>query len=82
MDLTILHSCTLTDISSDMKIFQGIIVITSLAVMSVEGSKHGKGGKGKGGKGMKRRTQVQLGPRPYYLVGQMLPSDLKTKLGK
>ena len=67
-----------------MKIFQGIVAITSLAVVSVEGSKHGKGGKGKGGKGkgMKRRTQVQLGPRPYYLVGQMLPSDLKTKLGK
>ena len=63
-----------------MKIFQGIVAITSLAVVSVEGSKHGKGGKGKGGKGMKRRTQ--LGPRPYYLVGQMLPSDLKTKLGK
>ena len=25
---------------------------------------------------------VSLGPRPYYLVDQMKPSDLKDKLGK
>lgn len=42
----------------------------------------GKGGK-KGGKKSKHdKVVVSLGPRPYQLVDSMVPSFLKTQLGK